>query len=369
MLFKLEESGFIICVCLILITSCIIMYYFHTRVSMIETSVSRQNQVLADFFSTVQHDLRSNTNMIGGDIHLGQSIYNNDNDDSGKKVASVSKTATELTSKKSKIEVSDDEDEGEDKVKVVKVLNSNSDSELDNSDSDSELDLDSDIGSDLEKDSDEEDNSTNSNEVKNVQEIKNDDNRRKITRNNEILVNAIEEFVEEKEKSGSNPKLNIKEIFITNGHGNNVGNDLTSSGISSLMLMINSSQSKEDCKDETNKTCVIEEVSDTHLNDNDNKETTCSSDDSDKANYPLNRNESLETGTSVKKMKLTKLINNNIINNNASGEKENTKKEGVAELRNKAILMGLTTREESVRLKKNELLELIKKNETTISTN
>ena len=335
MLFKLEESSFILCICLILLTSCIIMYYFHTRVSMIENSVSKQNQVLADFFSTVQNDLRSNT--------LGQDINSNNRTSMGNSTTIGGKNGvSELMSKNSKIEVSDDE------------VDSDSDS-----DSESDLDLES------ESESDKEDN--NCDKPKSSDETSKDYNRRKLNRDNEIAVSAIEELVEEKEKltndssciSGS--KLDIKEIFLSNSFHGNI-NDLNSApGMSSLMFMISSSENIKDKHINDNKdvkTCIIEDVSHDKSADNDNnviEEKGLLVHDLDKKQLC---DETDTATTNLKKMKITKL--SAATNNSNSSEKENNKKESVAELRNKAVLLGLVGREETAKLKKSELLELIK---------
>lgn len=367
MLFKLEESGFILCICLILLTSGIIMYYFHTRVSMIENSVSKQNQVLADFFSTVQNDLRSNT--LGHDIHVSSTK-------SSEIVGGGKKDSIGSVTKNSKIEVSDDEghdNDDESGIKVVKVSRSadNSDSDSDFvSDTDLDLDLDSDTESDKEED-----------ESKSTKESTNDVTQRKTDRHNEMAITAIEELVEEKEKlNNDTSKLDIKEIFLSNNFHGNTSDLNSSSGLSSLMLMISSGQSIVNSKDKRgidlkdSKACVIEDVTDSITSSNADKNSInemqvqlhgeSSSNDSDKK---TSLGDELDSGlTSVKKMKIAKLSANT---SNSSEKDNNAKKETVAELRNKVVLMGLVNREESAKLKKSELLELINKNtsESTMS--
>ena len=300
------------------------MYYFHTRVSMIENSVSKQNQVLADFFSTFQNDLRSNAN----NIILGQDIHSNENGSSGEK--------KDVVLKNNKIEVSDDEDGDSD------------DSLYSGSDSESELDLESDTESDKE---------TNTS-LKTV-----DESRRKLNRNNEMAVNAIEELVEEIEKEkSSNDKLDIKEIYLSSSsHGGNM-NDL-----SSLILMIKDNDEVK--KSSNTKTCTIEDVTDTTFvtnNTADDEVLSLTTDDDliKSAMSSVSEESSTTESTPLKKMKITKLSASSSSSGIASTEKETVKKEGVAELRNKAVLMGLVTREESAKLKKNELLELLKSSDT-----
>jgi hypothetical protein len=319
---------------------------------MIESSVSRQNQVLADFFSTVQSDLRGN-NTVGEDIHLEHS---NGKDSTSAKEDGVvlgGKGGT-LASKNSKIEVSDDEDDDEDEVKLVKVLQSDNGSDID-SDSDSELDIGSDTELDSDKDNDYEEDSVKSKELHIIDEKQNDDTRIKLNRNNEIFVNAIEELVEDKSS-----KLDIKEVFLSNCHDSITSELNCSSGLSSLMIMLNSNRVKEN--DTLEHSCIVEEVTDTLLHDADSEMSALTNEDSNKSTPSPTSKEPLAVGdATLKKMKITKVSNST--NNNSSTSKENNKKESVVELRNKAVLLGLATREESAKLKKNELLELLKNKE------
>jgi hypothetical protein len=322
MLFKLEENGFIICVCLILLTSCIIMYYFHTRASMIETSISRQNKVLADFFSTFQSDLRRNTIGGDGDIHLEESCGKELNDaDVSSYEHSIDENQNSPGSL-SKIEVSDD-DECESGIKLVKVSRSDADSDSESeSDSDSEsetnldLDSDSDLVSDKGTDCEEEE----------AEEGSGGGGRFIINSANEIYVNVIEDLNKVNEDPISNyaNTLDIKEIFI------------------------NTCNSREN-ENASNK-CIVEEV--IVIN-----ESNPLSSPSPVPEQPI----TIITGTEpLKKLKITKL-SSTTSSSSTEKEKEKEKKESVAELRAKAVLLGLVGKEDSSKLKKNEILELLRK--------
>ena len=353
MLFKLEESGFIICICLILLTSCIMMYYFHTRISMIENSVSKQNQVLADFFSTVQNELKGGNSLIGEDIHLADSRVIGK---SSHEIVGVKKESDEVLSKKSKIDVSDDDHDDDDYdkkndksgIKIVKVLKSSS-----YSDSESYSDTDFDMDSDTETDKEDFEHSSE------LKPTTDNDARRKLNRDNEMVVNAIEELVEEKEKLCSiNNKLDIKEIFLING--NELNSSSSSSNISSLMMMIKDIDDVNVKGPNYSNTCIVEEVVDDSSvtnNNSDSEVLALNHDESSSTNLSSENKESL--GDDLKKMKIIKTSGNSLT------EKEPTKKEGVADLRNKAVLLGLVSKEESAKLKKNELLELIKSSNDT----
>ena len=341
MLFKLEESGFIICVCLILLTSCIIMYYFHTRASMIETSISRQNKVLADFFSTFQTDLRRNT--VGGDIHLEESDEkeSNDSDD-------ISSSIEEKQTPKSngKIEVSDDDCERSG-IKLVKVSNADSDSDGDESGSDSNLgllDSDSDLISDIGTDYDDDEEEDGHKKIKGA-----------------II---IEDLRREKKESACN-SLNIKEILISNNNNNNNIREA-----SAELFIFNPLEIIDINMNMNMKKCTVEEVSIVDDSDTLSSSSSYSSVSSPKKEVNLSISVDEEAAEEaqaqpLKKLKITKLATTT---STTTKEKEYTKKEGVTELRNKAVLLGLVSKEESSKLKKNEILELLKnKNNTTPS--
>lgn len=368
MLFKLEESGFIICVCLILLTSCIIMYYFHTRASMIETSIARQNKVLADFFSTFQNDLRRNVTDGGDSDHLEELSGKELNEMGG---AGEKSRHSLSTGSLSKIEVSDDEVGDDSGIKLVKVSQSQSQSDSDSDsdsgcepDSDSECDHDSDSDSDFESESGSGSGSGSGSEMGLV------------SKSTPLSLSALEsvskEMVcidEELDKDGDNDgksdSVDIKEIFICGNSASantiheNISNDPSSSA---LMIMLNSlerEQIKPECPD-TMKKCLVEEVVVDESNENEVVVVDSSSSSSSNKEAPHNHNPANGSGLeSLKKLKLTKVVATK--KPLTEKEKENTKKEGVVELRNKVVLLGLVSKEDSSKLKKSEILELLNK--------